>query len=425
MALEGGTFLAQDKVLPGAYVNFESTVKADAAISERGVCATILPLSWNVGNVVRVTNETFYSKALALFGCAADDVQLRPIREMLKHAREVLVYVAGYGSLACYIGIGEAKADGAAGNDIKIEVTQNTAWTEEVPLFDVDTYFGTILVDRQTGIDAAGTKLQDNDFVRFNVANALSAGTYQFESAVAEKIDIEHVQSGLDALEKEQFQALACGFIDQSIKELFFQYTKRCREEEGKKFQCVLQQYPADYEGIVNFNGAAAMVYWIAGALAGCGVQESLTNLPYNGELDYFLARNRAELTSALERGEFVFHNVGGEARVLSDCNSNVHNKVLASNQTVRVLDQIANDIAVLFYEQYLGKIQNNAAGRLSFWNAVVRQHQKLETLGAIEGFVAEDITITAGNDKNAVVVTDRVKPSNCMEKLYMTVTVL
>lgn len=36
MALGGGTFLTQNKVLPGAYINFISTAKASATLSERG-----------------------------------------------------------------------------------------------------------------------------------------------------------------------------------------------------------------------------------------------------------------------------------------------------------------------------------------------------------------------------------------------------
>ena len=41
-----------------------------------------------------------------------------------------------------------------------------------------------------------------------------------------------------------------------------------------------------------------------------------------------------------------------------------------SSNQTIRVLDQIANDIAVLFGKKYIGKVPNDAAGRI--WNNFV-----------------------------------------------------
>ena len=36
MALGGGTFLVQNKVLPGAYINFISVAQASATLSARG-----------------------------------------------------------------------------------------------------------------------------------------------------------------------------------------------------------------------------------------------------------------------------------------------------------------------------------------------------------------------------------------------------
>lgn len=42
MALGGGTFLTQNKILPGAYINFVSVAKASATLSDRGI-ATIPP----------------------------------------------------------------------------------------------------------------------------------------------------------------------------------------------------------------------------------------------------------------------------------------------------------------------------------------------------------------------------------------------
>ena len=46
MALGGGTFLTQNKILPGAYINFISVANASATLSDRGI-ATI-PLDMNL-----------------------------------------------------------------------------------------------------------------------------------------------------------------------------------------------------------------------------------------------------------------------------------------------------------------------------------------------------------------------------------------
>ncbi|MFR6380692.1 MAG: phage tail sheath C-terminal domain-containing protein [Evtepia sp.] len=94
-----------------------------------------------------------------------------------------------------------------------------------------------------------------------------------------------------------------------------------------------------------------------------------------------------------------------------------------SSNQTIRVLDQIANDIAVLFGKKYIGKVPNDAAGRISLWNDIVKHHQQLQSIRAIENFSGDDVTVEQGDTK-AVVVTDQITPVNAMAQLYMTVYV-
>ena len=42
MALGGGTWLVQNKVLPGSYINFSSVAKASATLSDRGYAAAPL-----------------------------------------------------------------------------------------------------------------------------------------------------------------------------------------------------------------------------------------------------------------------------------------------------------------------------------------------------------------------------------------------
>lgn len=42
MALGGGTFLVQNKILPGAYMNFISVAYASATLSDRGIATIAL-----------------------------------------------------------------------------------------------------------------------------------------------------------------------------------------------------------------------------------------------------------------------------------------------------------------------------------------------------------------------------------------------
>lgn len=134
-------------------------------------------------------------------------------------------------------------------------------------------------------------------------------------------------------------------------------------------------------------------------------------------------------MKKAIKAGEFTLHKVGSDVRVLEDVNtmvttSDTQGDIFKDNQTVRVMDQIANDIAVLFNTKYLGTVPNDAAGRISLWSDIVKHHEQLQEIRAIEDFSDGDVTVEQGDTRKSVVVNDAVTVVNAMGKLYMTVTV-
>lgn len=196
----------------------------------------------------------------------------------------------------------------------------------------------------------------------------------------------------------------------------------------------MLYRTAADYEGVISVENEAAedapaLVYWMTGASAGCAVNASCSNKLYDGEYTVDTDYTQSELEEGMKSGKLLFHLAGGAVRVLSDINTlttytNARSEDFGLNQTVRVLDQIANDVAVLFCTRYLGQIPNDEAGRISLWNDIVKHHQELERQRAIENFSPEDVTVSAGETKRSVVVNGAVTPVCAMEQLYMTVTV-
>ena len=151
----------------------------------------------------------------------------------------------------------------------------------------------------------------------------------------------------------------------------------------------------------------AALVYWATGVSAACEVNKSNLNKKYDGEFTVDTNYTQAQLEAAIKAGEFAFHKVGTDVRVLSDINSLVTTSdtkgdIFKENQTIRVVDQIANDIAVLFNTKYLGTVPNDASGRISFWNDVVTHHRELQRIRAIEDFEAEHVTVEQGLTKKS-----------------------
>ena len=140
---------------------------------------------------------------------------------------------------------------------------------------------------------------------------------------------------------------------------------------------------------------------------------------------------SQSQLADAMEKGRLVFHNVNGEVRILEDINTFVSvtkrkNELFCMNQTIRVCDQIANDIALLFNKTYLGKVPNNAPGRAALWNDIYVYLLELERLEAIQNLNPDNILCAEGTEKRAVyVLIKELNIVNAMSQLYMDVEIM
>jgi len=171
-------------------------------------------------------------------------------------------------------------------------------------------------------------------------------------------------------------------------------------------------------------------VYWVTGIVAGTAVNASALNLIYNGEFTVQADYTQSQLESFIDNGFFALHTVNNDLRVLSDINSLVtttmdKGDIFKKNQTIRVIDEIAKSIAHIFNTKYLGRIPNDADGRIALWADIVAHHRELERVRAIQEFDDAAVTVEQGNEKGAVLVNDEVNVVNAMEKLYMTCVII
>ncbi|HCU2820331.1 TPA: phage tail sheath family protein [Clostridioides difficile] len=435
MALGGGTFVTQNKILPGAYINFISAKRATSSLSDRGIVAMPLELDWGIDEeVFQVTSDDFEKYSTKFFGYEYTHEKLKALRDLFKNIRLGYFYKLNKGVKASCT-IATAKYSGIRGNDLKIVVTTNI---DDNTKFDVVTLLDNKKVDTQ--IAKVITDLEDNDYVIWKKDATLeaSAGLVFTGGTNGEAVTGAEYQAFLDKIESYSFNALGCLATTTEIKSLFVEFTKRMRDKVGAKFQTVLyKKSDADYEGVVSVENKikdtelleSSLIYWATGAIAGCDINKSNTNKRYDGEFDVDVNYTQIQLEEALKTGKFIFHKVGDEVHVLEDINTFVSftddkNDDFSSNQSIRVLDQIANDIATLFNEKYLGEVPNDKSGRISFWNDVVKHHEQLQNMRAIEDFKADDVSVEPGSDKKTVVVSDAVKVISAMSKLYMTVSV-
>lgn len=448
MALGGGTFLVQNKTLPGSYINFISLARASATLSDRGYGAMALELDWGPeGKVFTVENSDFESDSLQIFGYDYTHNKLKGLRDLFLNLKTGYFYRLNNGAVKASNAFATALYGGVRGNDIKIIIAANvddpTKWDVKT-MIDSTVIVNSVETVTSTEMDiqtvASAANLIANDFVTFKTGATLAAtaGTPLTGGTNGSPITGTQYQQALDAFESYTFNTLGCLSLESTIQSLYVAFTKRMRDEVGAKFQTVIyNKANVDYEGVISIKNKtldageleSSAVWWLTGASASCQVNRSNTNKNYDGEFTFFTSYKQSELVTAMKEGFFVFHKVGDETHVLDDINSFTSvtpdkNIDFNSNQVIRVLDQIANDIAVLFNTQYVGKVQNNAAGRTTFWKDLVKYHQEMEKIQAIEDFVPDDVVVTKGDDKKSVVVSDPVTPVNCMTKLYMTVIV-
>lgn len=431
MALGGGTFVTQNKTIPGAYINFVTTATGATVFGERGVVALGDSFNWGSNNIFEVTAEDFYKNSMALFGYDALDGKMIGIRDVFKNAKKIYVgRINGNNAKKASCTFGEAKYTGTRGNDIKIAVYSDP---DDSSYKNVYTYVGTTIVDTQRV--KSMVELRNNNFVVWKSdATLTNTASMPMTGGTNGATTGQAVQSFLDDISGYSFNAITVISDNESINQLVAEYTKRMRNTIGKKFQSIVHNYFADYEGVINIDPYAVseedylVAYWVAGAVAGCEINESLTNKVYDGEIEIDSLYTQSQLENKIKSGEFVFHRVGDKISVLKDINSFVSvttekGKMFQNNQTVRICDQIASDVAVLFEEYYMGKVPNDTSGRNSLWSDLVKYHEKLVNIRALDEFDEEAISVEMGESKNSVVIYEKICPVNSMEQLYMKVT--
>ncbi|MBQ2925147.1 MAG: phage tail protein, partial [Anaerotignum sp.] len=92
MALGGGTYLVQNKVLPGAYINFVSRPRAMGSLGERGVVCVGMELDWGREGMMTVEAADFRTDSRKLFGYDYLHEKMKDMREVFLHGKKVLVY---------------------------------------------------------------------------------------------------------------------------------------------------------------------------------------------------------------------------------------------------------------------------------------------------------------------------------------------
>ncbi|MFR3729173.1 phage tail sheath family protein [Lacrimispora sp.] len=442
--MAGGTWTSQNKKQPGVYINVKSSMAQTVSVGDRGVVAICEPLSWGPeGKIMTIQVGDDFTPSIGYDSTSDKALFLREIFKGSGHTKgpvTVMLYrPVATGAAKATANIDPltitAKHNGVRGNDISITVIADP---DDEGSFTVQTVVDGAVKHTQNGKTVAD--LQANDWVAFSGTGNLSASAGTSLSGGNDGMISSAAYSAfLTALEPYAFNVLIYDGADSTVQAAYVAFIKRMRDNLGKKCQAVMAGVESNSDAVISVrNGvelsdgtimtAQRATWWVGGAEAGANYNESLVYAQYPDAVNVSPRLTASEIDEALSKGQIVFFEEFGSVKVVSDINTLTaytpdKGEAFSLNQVIRTLDTIANDVYKNFSQNYIGKIQNNAAGRdlLKAW--IVGYLNGIQANGGIQNFVADDVVVEAGEAINSVVITLAIQPVAAVEKIYITAT--
>ena len=189
--MAGGTWIDQNKVRPGVYINYKSSPQALSTMGERGTVAIARQLSWGeVGKLIAIEDPSDCATKLGYSSTADEMLFIRQIllgSNRTNGAKKVLVWrldCAGASKASALLGTetGAAKAEaryvGTRGNDISIVVTAiNNSESNPVGYAIQTLLAGKVVESVTVKSNATGNQIESNSYVVFS-GGAIKEGTY-------------------------------------------------------------------------------------------------------------------------------------------------------------------------------------------------------------------------------------------------------
>jgi hypothetical protein len=444
--MAGGIFRSMNKILPGVYINVKSRQSVTANVGDRGTVAICKPLSWGPTGVVEEYKPGDDPTGIIGAGITSDAALF--IREMIKGSdvtsgpNKILIYrPTGTSGAKATATIGDltvtALYDGVRGNDITIVVAADP---DTEGGFIVSTVVDGSVVDAQA-VTAIGS-LADNAWVTFSGEGSLtaSAGT-ALTGGVDPTVSASDYAAFFAAVEPYQFDIIAYDGADSTVIAALAAFVTRMNESIGHKCQAVVanatalnSKFMISVKNGVKLSDGTALaaqdaVYWVAGAEAGATYYQSLTYAQYPGAVSANPKLTDAQAEEAVTGGQICFIDSFGVTKVCTDINSKTtvttdEGAEFKKNRVMRVLNQFCNDVYEHFSNYFIGKVDNNDAGRNLLRGWIIGYLNEMQANNGVQNFVADDVSVAAGNSIDSVVIDVAIQPVDAIEKIYMTVTV-
>ena len=485
--MAGGTWRIQNKVRPGVYINVKGDGKPVLTTPlGRLLMFQNKPLGWGKKGIIELTATSDFTALTGHKN--TDEVLAPVYEALKDAETVLLLndFDGGAKSTSTKAGVYtiNAKYEGEQGNNISVSFAPSplgdSAKTQDIT---ITTLFGTKQVDQVkitlplASKDAiAAAELTDekqlevhNDYVDItfgtnpaDVTKELKGnGEYPLYTAIfngltqaAANVSLAGGSNGTnkvvddmnDYLENEFYAVATTAGWDESsnIHKLLVEEIKLLRENVGIKVRGVVPNATGvvyNYEGVstvlngyvlndgtvITPNIAAAR---FAGMSASATPDQALTYTQLDDAAEAKPKLNNDKTIEALNAGQIVFTTRSGERVVIEqDINSltkftSIKPKDFSKNRIIRTLDEICTNTTQTFETSFLGKVSNNEAGRNVFKANRIGYLTGLQNQNMIRDFENSDLTLSQGDEKDAVLMELYVTPVDAMEKLYVNLIV-
>lgn len=443
--MAGGIFdINIGKVRPGTYINVEAQKKNSVETAERGIA--VVPISAKYGKAGRVIEVTS-SNANALknilgFSVYDNEPSMLPVREALKHATTVKVYILAEGKKATATNdtlTATALFGGSRGNSFTVTVVSNP--TEG---FDVSVYLAGNKVEIFEKVKTVEELIaKESEFLEFTGTGALSATAgIVLTGGDDGKVTNTEITKFLDDLENITFNAVAFPIpgIEEDTFTAIKSKIKYLRDTLGKTGQFVVANYAADYEGIINVTNGVVLgdgteidavnaTAFIAGVTAGALYNESNTYKVYDDAVSVLGLKTNEKADIATKNGELYFSlNNAGEVVIDYDINSLCSSAAQGDkpdgykkNRYIRVIDTLLDDLKEEFAP---AKYDNNDEG----WdliegrgNAILKQYESDNAINNVD-YENDFLVDRNASSFDATYINIYIAPLDSAEKIYITV---
>ena len=447
-----GTWVSQNKVRPGVYINYVFSEAELVNYASNGVLALNYTLPLNPEGVVEITSADIKNKGLQKYGIMAGTDAYKYITTLLKYSSKLVLYSPKMSNCSnAKLTVKDefnatAKYPGVEGNKLAVEVI-GTAGEKQT----FNTYYNNELVAIQTLDAETMTVVGVNDYVDIEIVGDTVTATVPtlLTGGVDGTIDKNQLSSAyLDVLKTKEVEVIAINLneadYDFSIFEDFV------NEYNANHVQKVVVVYPKTDNASASKNSEfviaiAAQTATLqnglamdAGMIAGyIGAKEA--GADYTKDLTFDLCDDIAsiselgndEIEENIKRGIMNLSYRSDRSVVIEDdINSLVllsenQSSALKSNDTLRLLNDLSYRIVSYGENVVIGKkkvTETTLNVVKAFVIGIMNQYAEEQVIINFDS--NKDVQVVFGEQPDGILCTIAIQKTNSAKKLYFSIGV-